>query len=66
MTNNQPSEIVEVDADTQTVCCNGGGGPLGHPAVYYTFTPGQAEVVCQYCSRTFRKKDQASDGTAAA
>ena len=38
--------------ETRTLCCDGGGGPLGHPAVYLTFGD-KAEIVCPYCSRTF-------------
>jgi uncharacterized Zn-finger protein len=37
---------------TQTVSCDGGGGPLGHPAVYLNFGD-KTKVVCPYCSRTF-------------
>ena len=33
----KPLEIIEVDASTKQVCCDGGDGALGHPAVYYTF-----------------------------
>lgn len=51
----QPAEIVTVDPDTETVGCDGGGGALGHPMVYYSF--GAADrVVCGYCSRTFARR----------
>lgn len=48
-------EILLVPEDKHQVCCNGGGGALGHPKVYYTFD-GQDEVVCGYCDRLFTKK----------
>lgn len=47
-------EIFLVAADAHQVCCNGGGGALGHPKVYYTFD-GQPEVTCGYCDRVFTK-----------
>ncbi len=46
----EPEQPVAVE--TRTVCCDGGGGSLGHPAVYLTFG-GSAEIVCPYCSRAF-------------
>src|SRR3546814_7493452 len=50
----QPREIIHVDEDTETIGCDGGGGPLGHPMVYYTFGS-PTEVECQYCGRRFTK-----------
>ncbi|TDJ63284.1 MAG: zinc-finger domain-containing protein [Proteobacteria bacterium] len=47
-------EIVQVDDDTETVDCNGGGGTLGHPMVYLTFDNGDV-VDCYYCSRRFAR-----------
>lgn len=51
-------EIFLVPHDAETIACNGGGGALGHPKVYYTFH-GQDEVVCGYCDRVFTKKEVA-------
>lgn len=56
MTTKHP-EILLVDKNAHQVSCNGGGGALGHPKVYYTFD-GQDEVVCGYCDRLFTKVDQ--------
>lgn len=56
MTTKHP-EILLVDAGLHTVACNGGGGALGHPKVWYTFD-GQDEVTCGYCDRLFTKHDQ--------
>ena len=55
MTANHP-EIFLVPEDQHQVSCNGGGGALGHPKVYYTFDR-QDEVTCGYCDRLFTKKD---------
>lgn len=33
------------------IACNGGGGALGHPMVYYSLDDGDAE--CGYCDRKF-------------
>lgn len=33
------------------VCCDGGGGALGHPKVWYSLVDGAAE--CMYCDRRF-------------
>jgi uncharacterized Zn-finger protein len=46
----QPFETITVD--TRTVACNGGGGALGHPAVYLNLGP-KHQVECPYCSRLF-------------
>ncbi len=45
-----PSDVVE--AETETVKCDGGGGALGHPRVFLKI--GQAGwVECPYCDRRF-------------
>ena len=56
MTTKHP-EIFLVAKESDHVSCNGGGGALGHPKVYYTFH-GQDEVTCGYCDRLFTKHDQ--------
>lgn len=48
-------EIVKVDKDADGVSCDGGGGALGHPVVWYSFDKGN-EVECMYCDRLFVKK----------
>ena len=58
MTNVQirkPPEIIKIEADVDEVVCDGGGGPLGHPQVWYGFD-GQEDVSCHYCGRKFIKK----------
>lgn len=50
-------EVFQVSMDTDEVCCDGGGGPLGHPLVYYTFD-GRDAVECGYCDRRFVKEEQ--------
>jgi uncharacterized Zn-finger protein len=47
-------EIVQVEDDTDSAGCDGGGGALGHPLVYLTFDDGDV-VDCYYCSRRFAK-----------
>ena len=49
-------EVIEVDANTETICCDGGQDGLGHPAVYFTFNQNN-KIVCNYCGKTFIKKD---------
>jgi uncharacterized Zn-finger protein len=48
-----------VVATETTVCCDGGDGALGHPAVYLHFEDGK-EIVCPYCSRRFVLSETAS------
>ncbi|MCM2342956.1 MAG: zinc-finger domain-containing protein [Alphaproteobacteria bacterium] len=48
-------EILIVDDDADEVSCDGGGGALGHPVVWYSFD-GRSSVTCQYCDREFVKR----------
>lgn len=50
-------EILLVPQDMAQVSCDGGGGGLGHPKVYYTFDD-TGEAVCGYCDRLFTKHNQ--------
>lgn len=52
---NQAPEIIEIPANADEVKCDGGGGALGHPLVWYTFD-GRDRVECSYCDRLFLKK----------
>lgn len=56
MTSKHPETLLVPDTTT-TIACNGGGGALGHPKVYYTFD-GADEVVCGYCDRLFTHTPQ--------
>ncbi len=60
MPDTQPPEIIEVDAHAETVGCDGGGGALGHPMVYYSFGTRDA-VDCGYCGRRFVKRRPAEE-----
>jgi uncharacterized Zn-finger protein len=51
----EPPEIIIVDSHADQVVCDGGGGPLGHPKVWYSFD-GASRVDCGYCDRQFLKK----------
>jgi uncharacterized Zn-finger protein len=53
-TANPPPERITVDSAADEVCCDGGGGALGHPVVWYSFD-GQKQVTCGYCDREFIK-----------
>ena len=47
-------EVILVDDYADGVSCDGGGGPLGHPKVWYSFD--RCDVVeCAYCDRVFVK-----------
>jgi len=48
----EPPETIVVEAGTETVGCDGGGGALGHPMVYYTFGT-KKQIDCGYCGRRF-------------
>lgn len=52
-------EIVEVTS--RRVKCDGGGGALGHPVVYYDIGEGNF-VECGYCDRRFVLIAGAGDG----
>ncbi|MEL6365212.1 MAG: zinc-finger domain-containing protein [Pseudomonadota bacterium] len=44
-----PPETIYVSE--RRVACDGGGGALGHPIVWYSLEDGRAE--CMYCDRLF-------------
>jgi len=44
-----PPEVIYVGE--RRVSCNGNGGALGHPVVWYSLEDGEAE--CGYCDRKF-------------
>lgn len=50
----ESSEVIAVDMTIDQVVCDGGGGPLGHPQVWYTFGD-RMMVACHYCGRKFVK-----------
>ena len=52
-----PDVIVVED---RRVSCDGGGGALGHPLVWYEMGD-EDFVVCRYCDRRFVLKDGAHD-----
>jgi uncharacterized Zn-finger protein len=53
----EPPEILLVPKELAQVACDGGGGALGHPKVWYTFDS-HDEAVCGYCDRLFTKHNQ--------
>ncbi|HJO74397.1 MAG TPA: zinc-finger domain-containing protein [Rhodospirillales bacterium] len=55
------AEQERIEVKTATVDCDGGGGALGHPAVYLKIGAAGA-VICPYCSRHFvLSKDAAAE-----
>lgn len=56
----KPTEVIHVPHETESVGCDGGGGALGHPTVYYAFGE-RDEIICEYCSRKF-VRDPAAAG----
>lgn len=52
-------EIIIVDDSADEVKCDGGGGALGHPVVWYSFDDGGRNE-CMYCDRLFIKKSAAT------
>lgn len=50
----QEPEVIVIDADTDEVSCDGGGGALGHPVVWYSLD-GKDSAECGYCDRVFVK-----------
>lgn len=59
MSVNQPETIV-VEDDVDEVSCDGGGGALGHPLVWYSFA-NKDDAECLYCDRLFVKKRAAGN-----
>ena len=49
-----------VIVETRKVSCNGGGGALGHPIVWYEMGDDD-EVECKYCDRRFVLKGGKAD-----
>jgi uncharacterized Zn-finger protein len=45
---------------TRKVACDGGGGALGHPKVWYDMS-GQDFVECKYCDRVYALKGGSRD-----
>lgn len=43
------------------VCCDGGGGALGHPRVWLLIDHDKGYVECGYCDKKFVHKDFAED-----
>jgi len=52
-------EVIFISPDVDQIVCDGGGGPLGHPQVWYTFD-GRKEADCFYCGRHFVKQAQSA------
>lgn len=57
MTSEHPKqkEPVIISSEADQIACNGGGGALGHPQVFYSFD-GKSSVTCGYCGQVFVKE----------
>jgi len=53
----EAAETIEVQ--DRSVKCDGGGGALGHPAVYLNMGE-KSEIDCPYCGRKFVLSQEAS------
>lgn len=53
-------EIKIVEAKTNFVYCDGGGGGLGHPKIRLRFD-GSNHVDCYYCGQRFAKPSYSED-----
>ena len=47
---------IEIGPHADGICCDGGGGALGHPKVWYSFNDKQTSITCGYCDRIFVRK----------
>ena len=63
MTENSTASLVPetIYVKETRVACDGGGGALGHPLVYYTLVDGEA--VCGYCGRKFILDPEKADAS---
>ena len=47
----------KIETSKTRVACDGGGGALGHPKVFFEFKQGERRLLCTYCGQEFRKID---------
>ena len=50
-------EIIKVEPNVETICCDGGKDSLGHPAVYFTFDISN-KIVCSYCGKIYERNQE--------
>ena len=51
------NEVIKVNKETETICCDGGQDGLGHPAVYFAFDQTN-KIICSYCSKTYLREQE--------
>ena len=49
------TKTVPIKVTEKRVCCDGGGGALGHPKVYFEFKAGETSLACSYCGQLFER-----------
>ncbi len=47
-------QVEPIETKSSVVRCDGGGGPLGHPAIYLNLGK-EGKIVCPYCSKCYVK-----------
>jgi len=53
-------DIKIIEIESLKTSCDGGGGALGHPAVYLTITPSKSDYIdCSYCGTRYKLKEGA-------
>ncbi len=50
-------EVIRITGDS--VACDGGGGPIGHPIVYLPIYASKGYVECPYCDRRYESSGSA-------
>jgi uncharacterized Zn-finger protein len=54
MQSDSSHDLQQVSSETQSISCDGGSGPMGHPNIYLNFGE-KKEITCPYCSKKFKK-----------
>jgi uncharacterized Zn-finger protein len=57
----EPPEVIRVDEES--VACDGGVGPLGHPRVWLAMDH-EGQTTCPYCGRLFVMSEEGVSGDA--
>ena len=51
--NSAPPKVIETSS--KRISCDGGGGALGHPKVYFEFKAEEKRITCSYCGQVFER-----------
>jgi uncharacterized Zn-finger protein len=61
VTSKPRAPVEKIVVEGHRIACDGGGGALGHPKVWYEMGGGH-EVECLYCGRLFVQAESATGG----